>query len=58
MSNDNVPRKKLQKNADTKVEDSRPYISELVENMPKYQIYGKNYRPIYVGGLDYFYVNI
>ena len=56
--NENLARNKLQKNADAKFEDSQPYISELVENIPKYRISGNNYRPVSVGGLDYFYVNI
>ena len=56
--NKNVPRKKLQKNADTKIEYFHPYTAELVQNIPKYRISDKNYRPIFVGGLDSFYVNI
>ena len=43
MNNDKLPRKNLQKNPDTKIEDSHPYVAELVEIMPKYQISGKNY---------------
>ena len=35
--NENVPRKNLQKNADTKIEDSHPYIAKLVQNMPEHQ---------------------
>ena len=58
MKNYNVPINNLQKNAYTKIDDSRPYISELVQNMPKYWVSGKNYRPISVGVLDSFYVNI
>ena len=58
MNNDNAPRKNSQNNDDTKIEDYHPYISELVENMPKYWISGKKYRPISVGGLDSYYVNI
>ena len=45
-------------NQHIKIEDSHPYIVELVENMPKYWISGENYRPISVGGLDSFYVYI
>ena len=58
MKNRNVQRNNSQKNADTKIEDSHPYIAELVENMPKRRISGKHYRPICVGGLDSYYVNI
>ena len=58
MDNDNVPRKNSQKNADTKIEAPPPYITELVEIMPKYWISGKIYRPISIGGLNYFYVSI
>ena len=34
MKNYSLPINNSQKNADTKIEDSRPYIAELVENMP------------------------
>ena len=37
-NNDKIPRKKSQENADTKIEDSHPYKSELVVNIPKYWI--------------------
>ena len=50
--------KKSQKIADILIEDSHPYIAELVENIPKYRISGKKYRPISVGGLDSFHVHI
>ena len=56
--NDNMPTKNSQKYYDTKIEDYRPYIPELVENMPKYRMSGKKYRPISVGGLNSYYVNI
>ena len=56
-NNENLPRKNSQKNSDTKIEDSQPYIAELVENMPKYRISGEIYRSIDVGGLDSYYVN-
>ena len=48
-NNNNVPRKNSQKNADTKIEDSHPYIVELVEVMPKYRISGKNQRHLFWG---------
>ena len=51
MKNDNAPIKNSQKIADIKDEYSHPNIAELVKNMLKYRISGKNYRPIYVGGL-------
>ena len=44
--------------SDTTNEDSHAYTSELVENMPHYWISGRDYRPIYVGGLDSYYINI
>ena len=56
--NENLPRKDSQKNSDTNIEDSQLYISELVQNIPEHQIPGNIYRPISVGGLDSFYVNI
>ena len=55
--NENVPRKNSQKITDVKLEDSHPYIAELVENMPKYHISALKYMPTSVGGLDAFYVN-
>ena len=58
MKNDSATINNLQINADTKIEDSYSYISEPVGNIPKYCISGKNYRPISVWGLDFFYVNI
>ena len=36
-----VPRNNPEKNTYTKIEDSYPYIAELVQNMPKYLISGK-----------------
>ena len=42
--------KNSQKIADILIEDFHLYIAELVENMPKYRISGKNYRAISVGG--------
>ena len=56
--NENVPRKNSQKIADILIEDFHLYIAELVENMPKYRISGKNCIPISVGGLNSFYMNI
>ena len=56
--NENVPGKNCQKKSDIKIEYSHPYIAELVQNMPKYRIYGNKYRPLSVGGSDSFYVNI
>ena len=44
--------------SDIEIEDPHPYVAVLVENRPKYWVSGKKYRPISVGGLDSFYVNI
>ena len=57
MYNCNAPRKNSQKTADIDIEDSHPYRAELVQNMPKNLIYGKNYRPKAVGGFDSYCVN-
>ena len=50
--NENVLKKNSHKNADTKIEDSYPYIAKLVQNTSIYRISGKINKPIYVGGLD------
>ena len=57
-NHEDVPMKNSHKNSDTKIEYPHPYIAELVQNMPKYRICGKKYRPIFVGELDSFDVNI
>ena len=46
-------KKELAEKSDTKIEDSHPYISELVEIVPRYLISGKVYRPISVGGVGF-----
>ena len=58
MNNGKTPINKSQKIAGIKIEYSYPYIAELVQNMPKYWISEKKYKPISLGGLDSFYVKI
>ena len=58
MNNENVPKNNSQESSETKIENSHHYIAELVENMPKYYISGKNYRPISIEGLDSYYEDI
>ena len=50
MNNENIPRNNQHKTAYIEIEDSQPYIAEIVQSMPKKRIYGKIYRPISVGG--------
>ena len=42
-------KKELTENADKKIEDSHPYIAELVKIMPKYRILGNNYSQFLLG---------
>ena len=42
-------KKELAENSDTKIEDSHPYIAELVEIMPKYRISEKKYSQFLLG---------
>ena len=55
--NENVPIKNSQKIADIKIEDTHHYIAEVVENSKISDLW-KNYRPISVGVLDSYDVNI
>ena len=49
MHNEVLPRNNPQKHSDTKIEDSHPYIAELVDIMLKYRISGKNYSQFLFG---------
>ena len=48
---ENVLKKNSQKTTEIKIEDYHPYITELVQNIPK-TVFLKNYTPIYAGELD------
>ena len=55
MNKDNLSIKNLQKVDDTKIEDSHPYIAELVKIIKKLD-FRKCFKTISIGGLDSYYV--
>ena len=53
-NNENIPRKKSRKIDDIKIEDSQPYIAELVKNIPKYWVSGKKLQANFCWGVCFW----